>query len=368
VLEWVVTLLCLPAFLRVVLKEKSWVDKNKVVKFLPIGFINRISLPPIVCKMLLLIFFIAPFTFNHMNISDVPTNLFKVGNPFRESIQYLFETRSFKGDVSLVFNDLSQEAFNRSILKKLKLHPNVARIEDPYEIMDFYTKNLDHGDISLMKDSLKRTPQLKRFFSDHRARAIVYLKDVELGSIALMRKQVKEEFCPNRECALAGLLVAYADFSQSVSQTLISSFSLSFVLVILTITVLAYFTSNMRYLFQLLTSSMWGVAVTLTVLSCFQIKINFVTSVVISVLVGMNGDNTIQFILAGMDQGIERGIENRAEGSIITSILLIGASMTFLFHYFEPPTMFGYLLMFGFLTALVGDLFILKGLLPKQKP
>lgn len=365
--EWIVTLWILPAFMKLVLKDKSWVDSTKSHSLSRLAFLDRIHFPRALCYVLLSVFLIAPFCFSNMNISDSPMELFKKGNPFRESVNYLFETRGFNGDISLVFQDESHEAFNRDVLKKIAADPNVARIEDPYEILDFYTEKLGPEQASLMRKTLKETPQFKRFFSNEKTRAIVYLKDAELSKLYHMRNQVKGEYCKQGECIISGILIAYADFSQNVSQTLLSSFSLSFCLVVITILFLAYYTHNFKYLFPLLMSSLWGGAMVLAALALLQIKINFVTSLVVAIMVGMNGDNTIQFILSGMDKGIYEGVKARAAGSMLTTLLLIVSSIVFLFHYFEPPVTFGLLLMFGFCMSLVGDLWILKGLLPTDR-
>lgn len=365
--EWIVALWVLPAFMKLVLKDKPWVNSKKSYSLSRLAFLDRIHFPRVLCYFLLSVFLIAPFCFSNMNISDSPMELFKKGNPFRESVNYLFETRGFNGDISLVFKDESNEAFNRDVLKKIAADPNVAKIEDPYEILDFYTNKLGTEQAALMRKTLKETPQFRRYFSEEKTRAIVYLKDAELSKLYQMRKRVKNELCREGECILSGILIAYADFSQNVSQTLLSSFSLSFCLVVLTVLFLAYYTHNSRYLFPLLMSSLWGGAMVLAALAVLQIKINFVTSLVVAIMVGMNGDNTIQFILSGMDKGIYEGVKERAAGSMLTTFLLIVSSMVFLFHYFEPPVTFGLLLMFGFCMSLIGDLWILKGLLPKQK-
>lgn len=366
--EWVVCLLILPACLKVILKNKTWVNQNKRFTLHSLRFLENINFPKSLCVTLLAVFLIAPFCFNHLNVSDSPTELFKKNNPFQMSIDYLFETRGFKGDISLVFQDESHEVFNRGVLNKLKSHPNVARIENPYEILDFYTNKLNASQAEMMRKSLKETSQFKRYFSNEKLRAVIYLKDAELSRLDEMRKLVGSSLCLKGECALSGLLIAYADFSQNVSNTLLSSFSLSFCLVVSVILFLTYSTSNMKYLFPLLASSLWGGAMVLLALYFFQIRINFMTSLVVAIMVGMNGDNTIQFILGGMEKGIHEGVRNRAMGSILTTLLLILCSTIFLFHYFRPPMIFGLLLMFGFLMALVGDLWILKGLLPKEKP
>lgn len=368
IIEWIVTLIILPSFMKLVLKKKAWVNSQKSYSLSRLSFLDRIHFPKAVCYILLSVFLVAPFCFSRMNISDAPMGLFKKGNPFRESVNYLFQTRGFNGDISLVFEDESNEKFNREIMKKVKEDPNVAKVEDPYEILDFYTNKLGTEQAALMRKTLKETPQFKRYFSEEKNRAIVYLKDAELSRLYEMRKKVKETLCTKGECTLSGILIAYADFSQNVSQTLLSSFSFSFCLVVLTILFLTYYTHNTRYLFALLTSSLWGGAMLLAALVVFQIKINFVTSLVIAIMVGMNGDNTIQFLLSGVDNGIYEGVKERAAGSVLTTILLIVSSTVFLFHYFEPPVTFGLLLMFGFFMSLIGDLWILKGLLPEKKP
>jgi predicted RND superfamily exporter protein len=364
--EWITTLLVMPALLRFFFKNKTWVNPRKVWKLLPMRKIHRYSLPRWICRLLLLAFFFAPFTFQRMNISDIPNDLFKKDNPFYRSVEYLFETRGFKGEASLVFEDKDQELFNQKVLEDLKKHPNVARIENPYEMLSYFTKGLTPEEERVMKSGLKETPQFQRFFSDSRIRAVIYLKEGELRDVVELRRLVKSKYCSKGECSLSGVLVAYAEFSQSVSKTLLSSFLLSFVLVFITILLLCYYTANMKYAFPLLASSLWGVAVTLILLYMFQVKINFVTSVVVAMMVGMNGDNTIQFILGGMEKGIYQGVRERAQGSIVTAFILIISSVTFLFYYFEPPAVFGRLLMAGFLASLVGDLWILKGLLPKE--
>ncbi len=367
-IEWVVVLLILPAFMKVVLKKKTWVDSKRAFSIRSLRFLDKINFPRSLCFILISVFLLVPFCFSRLNVTDSPMELFKEGNPFKESMDYLIQTKGFTGNVSLVFNDGTNEPFNRRILEKMRLDTNVVTIENPYEYLAFYTDKLNPLQGQLVKKSLKETSQFKRYFSNDKVRAVIHLKDSELLKLNEFRTKVKLEYCPNGECFLSGLLMAYADFTQNVSKTLLSSFLLSFFLVTSTIVFLAYYTSNFRFIFPLLASSLWGVAMLLVALVLFQIKINFITSLVLAIMVGMNGDNTIQFILSGMDKGIYEGVKQRAEGSILTTLMLVSSSSIFLFHYFEPPVIFGLLLMFGFSMSLMGDLWILKGLLPKRGP
>ncbi len=368
-IEWLTVMFVLPPFLKVVLKNRSWVDPEKTVPILPLHLLERIKPSRTLSLALLSLLVFLPFTFHRIYISDVPSELFKKNNPFRQGIEYLYSTRGFKGDVSLVFNDKNRVAINNEIIEKLRHHPIVARIDSPYEIKNFLLKDLNDDQKSLVEDGLKSTIQYQRLFSETRARAVVYLKEIEMKDMNLMRHFISRELCPNQECALAGALVAYADFSQMVPETLLDSFLLSLALVFICLLVLAYYTGNFKRFPSLFATSLWGVGVTLILMSGLQVRVNFVTCVVVSILVGMTGDNTIQYILGSMDNTedpLENGIRERSGGSVITTFIMMMCSTLFFFYYFEPPRVFGGLLIFGFLASLAGDLWLLQGLLKKK--
>lgn len=367
-IEWAVVMFVVPPFLKVILKERSWVDRSKTINILPLEWLEKIKPKRFVSLSLISLLVLLPFTFHRIYISDIPAELFKKDNPFRQGIEYLFQTRGFKGDISLVFNDGGRSALNTEILETLRKHPNVARIDSPYEIKNFMLKNLNDDQKTLVEDGLKSTTQYQRFFSEKRARAVVYLKEIEMKDMNHMRQYVSMELCPNGECALAGALVAYADFSQMVPETLFDSFLLSLVLVFICLFFLAYYTGNLKRFPALFATSLWGVAMTLILMAGLQVRVNFVTCVVVSILVGMTGDNTIQYILGSMDSEddvLENGIRERSGGSVITTFIMMLCSTIFFFYYFEPPRVFGALLLFGFLASLAGDLWLLQGLLKK---
>jgi len=368
-LEWFTVMFVLPPVLKVTLKDRSWVNNEKRINILPLHLLERIKPKKKISLLLLSLLIFLPFTFHRIYISDVPSELFKKDNPFRQGIEYLQQTRGFKGDVSLVFNDKGRVAINNEIIEKLRKHPNVARIDSPYEIKNFLLNNLNQEQKSLVEDGLKTTIQYQRFFSDKRARAVIYLKEIEMKDMNVMRHTISRELCPNQECALAGALVAYADFSQMVPETLLDSFLLSLLLVFLCLFGLAYYTGNLKRFPALFATSLWGVGVTLILMAGLQVRVNFVTCVVVSILVGMTGDNTIQYILGSMDSDedpLMNGIKERSGGSVITTFIMMMCSTIFFFYYFEPPRVFGGLLIFGFLASLAGDLWLLQGLLPEK--
>jgi predicted RND superfamily exporter protein len=370
-IEWITVMIVLPPFLKIILKNKTWVNKEKTINILPLHLLERIRPSKKWSLLFLSLIFLLPITFHRIWISDIPAELFKKDNPFRQGIDYLFHTRGFKGDVSLVFNEKENIAFNTNVISTLRAHNNVARIDSPYEIKNYLLKELTNDQKTLVEDGLKSTTQYQRFFSDRRARAIVYLRDIEMKDMNVMRHFIAKNLCPRNECELAGALVAYADFSQMVPNTLLDSFLLSLILVFICLLGLAYYTGNIRKFPALFATALWGVAVTLILMAGVQVRVNFVTCVVVSILVGMTGDNTIQYILGSMDndidntENLESGIEERSGGSVITTFIMMTCSLIFLFYYFEPPRVFGGLLVFGFLASLAGDLWLLRGLIKK---
>lgn len=367
-IEWITVMFVLPPFLKFILKDRSWVDRTRIISVLPLRLLEKIKPSRNVALFLVSLLILLPFTFHRIYISDVPAELFKKNTPFRQGIEYLHSTRGFKGDISLLFNNKANVDFNSGVIAKLRQHSNVVRIDNPYEIKNYLLQNLDEKQKDLVEDGLKSTTQYQRFFSGRRARAVVYLKEIEMKEMNEMRHFVSRELCPRHECTLAGALVAYADFSQMVPETLLDSFLLSLGLVFLVLFMLAYYTENIKWFPALFATSLWGVAVTLILMVGLQVRVNFVTCVVVSILVGMTGDNTIQYILGSMDSEedlLESGIRERSGGSVITTFIMMMCSTIFFFYYFEPPRVFGGLLIFGFLASLAGDLWLLQGLLKK---
>jgi predicted RND superfamily exporter protein len=365
IIEWFTIMILLPPVLKVCMGDKSWVVKGDIRSLHLINNIAKKFFSKSSSKFLLLIVLSIPFSLKYIQVNDQPATLFRTGNPFRESIDYMNSVFSFKGDVSLIFNDKSKQELNISKLLKIKGHPLITRIENPYENLNYFTKDAPLKYHQLIENNLKDTKQFKRIFSDKKARAILYLNEIDMKKIEDFRIYIRDQICQDQSCTLSGSLIAYADFSQKVPITLIESFMVSLILVFITITFLAYYTHNLKNLFYLSLSSIWGVALTLLLISLFKIQMNFITCAIISILVGMTGDNTIHYILASVDSNLDEGIEARSKASIINTITMVACSCIFLLYYFEPPTTFGLLMIFGLITSLLGDFWLLKGLIKK---
>ena len=105
----------------------------------------------------------------------------------------------------------------------------------------------------------------------------------------------------------------------------------------------------------------------LVAMATLKIEVNLMTCMFASVLVGLTGDNAIQFLMGShMKNGradLASGIDGRGGASVICSLLMATAALFFLLSYFGPPRAFGLLLSSGLLAALFGDLWILRSLL-----
>ncbi len=357
IIEWFALFTLLPLIVNLN-KGKSWVKTNSSI-LKKLSTIEKFNISKTVSYLLLIFFISAPFAFFKINLKDNPMFLFPKEQEFSKAMQYLEETRGFQGDVSLVFNEPEHRIFNEKVLSTISSVPTVKKIESPYELTDYFTDDLPVLTQRTVLSSIQQSTNYKRLISDHQSRAIIYLRKTSLPDIESLKDYVSQKLCPNDECYLTGRLVSYADFANSVPKTLLTSlaYSLSFVAIIIIILCLY---QKQRNILIVLLSSFWGVAFIITFIAISGVSINFVTCAALSILVGLTGDNAIQYLLSVRD--LDSGLKRKSIASIITSFIMIVCCSLFLFYYFKPPRDFGIILMLGLASSLIGDLWVLKAL------
>jgi len=84
------------------------------------------------------------------------------------------------------------------------------------------------------------------------------------------------------------------------------------------------------------------------------------------VLVGLTGDNAIQFLVAGRGKALHTGILKGGGAALVSGFLMALSSLIFIGSYFIPPRTFGFLLMAGFFASTLGDYWLLRALLGKE--
>ncbi|MEQ1877526.1 MAG: hypothetical protein ABL958_12845, partial [Bdellovibrionia bacterium] len=196
-------------------------------------------------------------------------------------------------------------------------------------------------------------------------RSVLYIRDISVSAIQKLKDETAR-FCAGR-CHLAGDLVAFADFSTMIPKTLIESMIMSLLLVSSVILFLALGLGKGRYFFHLIATSFWGPFAMLCVLAVLQINMDVMKCVFLSILIGLTGDNAIQYLFAARGRSIRTGAERRGSASIQTSLIMAMASLVYLGSYFSPPKVFGVILASALLAALAGDLWLLNSLLPREE-
>jgi predicted RND superfamily exporter protein len=346
--EWLATFLVLPAFLRLTRARTTWVDPDRAWNpTLPARLVRR-SLPRRVALLLLLVIY--PLTAAgvwNLDFSDSIVRLFPPGHPHREALEYLERSRGWTAEISVVFPDVREREQVTSALDQLKAHPNVAKVGDPFEILRYMTGGLT-------------APGAYRsiFSEDGQARASLYLRDVSLDALSSTLDAV-EKACVEPECHPVGELVSYAEFSDKVRKALLISFSACLVLVGGLLLGVLRVVGQRRPLL-VLGAAFWGPAFMLVVLWLAQIPVTFLTCVFASVLLGLTGDNAIQYAFAGPRSRIVEGVAVRGGASILVALVMGLACLTFLGSDFVHSRRLGILLALGFVASLIGDIWILK--------
>ncbi|MGK0367331.1 MAG: hypothetical protein ACI9QD_000465, partial [Thermoproteota archaeon] len=283
---------------------------------------------------------------------------------FSKSVDYLQKNRGWSADASLVFDELNTEKENIGLLEKIQTLKSVKEIDSHYITLGKLTGGFKQIDKDLISRSYKRTQGYKQFVSENdMIRAVLYLGSRNTKEVLEVYKKVGD-ICKDK-CSLVGDNIILAQLSKKVPDILMKSFLISVVLVLLVILSLAYFKKSKNIL-AIVVSSLWGPLIIIGAISVFQIPLNHMSCVFIGVLIGLTGDNAIQYIWAS-DKSLEEGINEKAKGSIQIMLFMILASLIFQLAYFVPPRKLGMLLCFGYFSSLIGDLWILKSLITKNK-
>ena len=363
-MEWVSVFYILPAFTKEFKMISAWTRFDRAwFRNILARFVHRA--PSRNVSRLSLLFFIgAIYSVTHARISQTPTEMFPASHPFQKAIDYVRSTRGWVADARVVFESGVSLDKKNQVLAQIKDDPLVVKIERFKDLEDYVSRPVTDP---LLKALISREIRSASYASSFLAasgeeQAFLYLETTTTQKVNLLRDRVSK-LCPASECFITGEFIAYADFSKHLLQTLFDSLAVSLFLVAIVLGYLTYALGEMKHFGKLIITSFWGPAVLLTCISAFGISINFITCIVASVLVGLTGDNAIQFLLAKKEGSLKTGIERRGHSAIQCSIIMAACTLSFAISYFEPARTLGYLLSSGFIFALLGDFWILQGFL-----
>ncbi|MBY0516886.1 MAG: hypothetical protein K2P81_08265, partial [Bacteriovoracaceae bacterium] len=364
--EWISTFILIPSIIKVFPQFNSWnLNHSKKSQSFFSNLLAK-SPPKIISYACLLLFISAYVSIKNFKLSQTPTEMFPKDHPFQETIDYLKADRGWVAQASLVYAANLSQIQKTRIRERIKDQAILYKLESWDSVID-YIKPADSD--PLMSDMIAREVSISELSDRYHSsmgeqKDILYLRSTTTTDVNLLRSYM-EKVCPQRECWLAGEFIGFADFSKGLIDTLFESLFMSLLLVGGVIIFLALSYGNSRELIGLLVSSFWGPAVMLTAIYACGISINFVTCVVAATLIGLTGDNAIMFIFQ-KEKNLISGIQSMGLGSIQTALIMSLCSLTFIFSYFEPPQMLGILLAGGFISAVVGDIWLLKGLIPQS--
>ncbi len=363
-LEWVMMFVVLPACLKVLKKEQVWVKPTNGYGKRWLEVLERFSLPPFVLKLMLFLMVLSIPAFFFLNDQDSPVKNLPRGHELRVGYEKFKEKFQWEGQAYLYFPEQPSQEEHDRIIRETKELALVHKVEDPLDILTEWTKGMPDLRKKLVKREMTLSPLWKKYFSlKGSLRIPLYFKEQDLHSLRKLRDQVKV-ICGN-SCRLAGQRVVYLEYGERISRTLLDSFVVSVVLVIFILAYLLWISGKIQHLWPVVLSSLMGPLIILTCLAIFQVQVTVITSIFLAVMVGLAGDNAIQYILTPEDD-LSSGIDSRAQGSIIVALVMMMASGLFLLQTLRAMQVLGALFVFGFFINLLGDLFGLKGLLAKR--
>jgi uncharacterized protein len=365
--QWLACFIILPALMERFKGFRKLADPTRAFRPEIADRILDIPLNRRWARGLLVIIPLGMYTLFNLHISGAPKDMMTADHPFIQGLSELKNSRGWEGVVHVVFAADQDPQTKVQVLEKLESLPNVQRVLSLEKIEDFAVKGLSLARKELVLTDLESTDLYKSYISKTgRSKATLYVKDTATEPMMKLLEGINQE-CQGR-CFGTSESAAHAEFSAKVPEAFISSFGLSMALVsLILIALVRFLTVSPRPYFSILVSSMWGPFFVLTLFWLFNTKINFMACLFTSVLIGLTGDNAIQFLFTSRKKNLNTGLSRRGGGSILISLIIAMSCMVFWGSYFVSPRVYGMFLAVGIIAATFGDVWILKAFQVREK-
>tara|TARA_B110001454_G_scaffold183141_1_gene178150 strand:+ start:86650 stop:88788 length:2139 start_codon:yes stop_codon:yes gene_type:complete len=360
ILEWVILFCYTPAIHSLFKMKGSWVKSSKAFG---IRWANKIQISNLSfkkSKILLLVYVFAIFGAYFVNTNEHFYSIFSRDKQLRQTVDYISETRSWQSSTSIIFDVGINDDQVRQAIDKISKYKFVKNIESGILALDELNKNIPDDVKPLVKIEWGSDESYKRYEdATGRRRILVYIDSLEVAGVGLAVNTLRD-FCKIEKCQVISGLVKHLDLLSLVPKTLYESFFVSIIHVSLIIVWICLAVNAGNQIIPIILSSFWGPALMFLVVIVFQMPLNFLTSVFASILVGLAGDNAINFLLVDKNKGISKGLGELAGGATVCLAIMSLSALLFLFSYFSPPKTFGLLMFFGLIATLFGDVWILR--------
>lgn len=353
--EWVAMFLIIPVCLNLFPKiKKKIADHPKPPRIVPDKFVS-FTPPKAMAIVIALIPLAIIFLYDKANLSYSPYDMFTKNHDISYFRNYVQKTRGSEGELSIVFNNLDENI--EAIVEKVKLDPAVSRV---FSESDFKQEISSFPPFlhSLIFEDFKRTDIGKLFISRETKRIIAYIKSYDTKDVPVVVERI-QKICGDK-CTIKSEIIVSKDYAVGILQTLYDSALSGFLSIILLILWLVSAISK-RHTIPILLSTLWASFMLLIIVVLLQFKINVVTCVALSVLIGAAGDNAIQFLLL-QKSSLSRSVKEIGEASGEQLILIMLLSSTLFISYFQTPRTLALLMILGIILMFIGDLWVLNGL------
>lgn len=301
-----------------------------------------------------------------IQVNDSPEKIFKQDHYVQDTIRWLKKNKEWTTEFSVIY-DKNNLKIETQLNESLQQIPEVIAFESPLKVENYLAQDVTLQYKEAAKALWLNSTFSKRLVSDDRiARMIVYVQNPEMMSISQVQKQIESSVCTTdslESCMVSGTAIAYAEFGGRILTTLMGSLSISLILVSLII--FLFRTVDFKTTLFLIISSAWGPLTLLIFFAFFKIPIFYVTSICASLLVGLAGDNAIQFMY--FSKKMNQSIDFLQDASLKIIIGMMFLCSTLFLAPFTSLVQLGGIFILSFILLYIGDVIVLKALLHDQK-
>ncbi len=360
-LEWLLTYLTLPALIKKFNWQPEFINTSKQSNSISImKTMNQWTPPKIITILFCAFVFIGPFLFFKLQFEENPAKNFPASHPIKKSLEHFGERMGWQNSVFIQFPiELPRDQIDRC-LAAIGTSEVVHSIDNPYAFEDYFLKGLEIVRRESVQWQLRRFGPLKPYISHYSSRSVIFLKSNSPNDLTKIH-EIVDTSCP-KEAAIVGQSDVYREASLVLSKTLAESFLVSLLIVICIILYLQKRLGNRQY-FIVPLSLLGGPLFLVSGMALLNIPISPFNSMFLAILVGITGDNAIQYLFVKEGADIHEGVEVNGPASIIIGFITVMSSLLFLLQTLIPMKILGLLFSIGFFINLSGDLWILKGLL-----
>jgi uncharacterized protein len=301
-----------------------------------------------------------------IHINDAPDKIFPKGHPIQNYIAWFKENKNWTADFSIL-SDQKNTDFQKKIDAVLSTNKDVIAFESPNLVQDYLVHNISKPFQDTLKKQWVESGFARRLISENNiSRHIIYVKNASVESMNQINDFLNTNLCTTNDlktCVTAGNAISYAEFGSRILKTLLDSLLVSLVLV--SIVILIFRTVDLKTTFYLILSSIWGPLALIVFFGVFKIPVFYVTSICASLLVGLAGDNAIQFMY--FSKKINKSVNFLESAALKITLGMMSLCLILFISPFTPLINLGGIFVLSFIFLYVGDVLILKAFTQGQK-